>query len=145
MCKRFWLSLLLDSCYFVTKLSLALILRAIRCIRSRSMFPVFLSYAPYSQMADTREKLVPSHESKALQDKQFLQKKTFSELAEFLARLPPEMTLCAFLFKYDYAACLQTLMVFFPDFLWANKTDVHIFKETGWFCTFPKHQTQHDK
>ena len=32
--------------------------------------------------------------------------KTFSELAEFLAWLPPKMTLRAFLFKYDYVACL---------------------------------------
>ena len=30
-------------------------------------------------MADTRKKLVPSHESEALEDKQKLQMKTFSE------------------------------------------------------------------
>ena len=40
------------------------------------------SYTLYSQMADTREKLVPSHESEALEGKQKLQMKTFSELAE---------------------------------------------------------------
>ena len=99
MYKRFWLSRLLDSCYFVTKLSLALILRAL--------------YAAFDRGVRTNgghagKKLVPSHESEALQDKQFLQMKTFSELAEFLARLPPKMTLWAFLFKYDYVACLQT-------------------------------------
>ena len=33
-------------------------------------------------MADTLEKLVPSHESEALEDKQKLQMKTFRELAE---------------------------------------------------------------
>ena len=37
-----------------------------------------------------RKKLVPSHESEALQDKQKLQMKTFSELAERLARIPPK-------------------------------------------------------
>ena len=41
-------------------------------------------------MADTREKLVPSYESEALQDKQKLQMKTFGELAECLARIPPK-------------------------------------------------------
>ena len=39
-------------------------------------------------MADTREKLVPSHESEALEDKQKLQMKTFSDLAGCLARIP---------------------------------------------------------
>ena len=38
-------------------------------------------------------KLVPSHESEALEDKQKLQMKTFSELAECLARIPPKITL----------------------------------------------------
>ena len=33
-------------------------------------------------MADTREKLVPSHESEALEDKQKLQMKTFTEPLE---------------------------------------------------------------
>ena len=34
------------------------------------------------------KKLVPSHESEALEDKQKLQMKTFGELAECLARIP---------------------------------------------------------
>ena len=48
----------------------------------------WVGHTPYSQMADSREKLVPSHESEALEDKQKLQMKTFSELAECLARFP---------------------------------------------------------
>ena len=39
-------------------------------------------------MADTREK-TGAYESKALEDEQKLQMKTFSELAECLARIPP--------------------------------------------------------
>ena len=38
------------------------------------------------------KKLVPSHESEALEGKQKLQMKTFSELAECLARIPPKIT-----------------------------------------------------
>ena len=39
------------------------------------------------------KKLVPhGHESEALQGKQKLQMKTFSELAECLARIPPKLT-----------------------------------------------------
>ena len=38
-------------------------------------------------------KLVPSHESEALEDKQKLQMTTFSDLAECLARIPPKITL----------------------------------------------------
>ena len=34
-----------------------------------------------------------SHESEALEDKQKLQMKTFSELEECLARIPPKITL----------------------------------------------------
>ena len=37
-----------------------------------------------------RKNLVPSHESEALQDKQKLQMKTLSQLAECLARIPPK-------------------------------------------------------
>ena len=47
-----------------------------------------VGHTPYSQIADTREKLVPSHESEVLEGKQKLQMKTFSELAECLARIP---------------------------------------------------------
>ena len=39
------------------------------------------------------KKLVPSHESEALEDKQKFQMKTFSELAECLAWIPPKITL----------------------------------------------------
>ena len=51
------------------------------------------------------KKLVPSHESEALEDKQKLQMKTFSELAECLARIPPKITLYGRLFKYNYVGC----------------------------------------
>ena len=51
--------------------------------------------------------LVPSHESEALEDKQKLQMKTFSELVECLARIPPKITLYVSLFKYNYVGCLQ--------------------------------------
>ena len=67
-------------------------------------------YTLYSQMADTREKLVPSHESAALEDKQKLQMKTFRELAECLARIPPKLTLYGLRFKYSYVGCLLLLM-----------------------------------
>ena len=85
---------------------------------------------PYSQMADTRKKLVPSHESEALEDKQKLQMKTFSELAECLARIPPKITLYGLLFQYNYVGCLLLLM-FSSDLLFAIKRDAYIFKETG--------------
>ena len=83
-------------------------------------------------MADTQEKkLVPSHESEALEDKQKLQMKTFSELAECLARIPPKITLYGLLlFKYNYVGCLLLLM-FSIDLLFAIKRDAYIFKETG--------------
>ena len=48
----------------------------------------WVGHTPYSQMADMREKLVPSHESEALEDKQKLPMKTFSELAKCLTRFP---------------------------------------------------------
>ena len=76
------------------------------------------------------KKLVPSHESEALEDKQKLQMKTFSELAECLARIPPKITLYGLLFKYNYVGCLLPLM-FSSDFLFAIKRDAYIFKETG--------------
>ena len=48
------------------------------------------------------KKMVPSHESEALQDKQKLQMATFSELAEYLARLSPvKLTFCGLLFIYN--------------------------------------------
>ena len=51
-------------------------------------------------MADTREKTgAYSHESEALEGKQKLQMKTFSEFAECLARIPPKITLYGLLFK----------------------------------------------
>ena len=74
------------------------------------------------------KKLVPSHESEALEDKQKLQMKTFSELAECLARIPPKITLYGLLFKYNYVGCLLLLTI---DLLFAIKRDAYIFKETG--------------
>ena len=85
------------------------------------------------------KKLVPSHESEALEDKQKLQMKTFSELAECLARIPLKITLYGLLFKYNYVKCLLLLM-FSSDLLFAIKRDAYIFKETGWFCRFPSHR-----
>ena len=82
-------------------------------------------------MVGKREKLVPSHESEALEDKQKLHMKTFSELAECLARIPPKITLYGRLFKYNYVGCLQLLM-FITDLLFAIKRDAYIFKETVW-------------
>ena len=73
------------------------------------------------------KKLVPSHKSET------------SELAECLARLPPNVTFYGLLFKYNYLGCLQPLM-FITDFLFAIRMDAYIFKETGWFCRFLKHQ-----
>ena len=65
--------------------------------------------------------------------------KTFSELAECLARIPPKITLYGRLFKYNYVGCLLLLM-FSIDLLFAIKRNTYIFKEKGWFCRFPKHQ-----
>ena len=76
------------------------------------------------------KKLVPSHESEALEDKQKLQMKTFSELAECLARIPPKITLYGLLFKYNYVGCVM-LLIFSNDLLFAVKRDSYIFKETG--------------
>ena len=56
--------------------------------------------------------------------------KTFCELAECLARIPPKITLYGRLFKYNYVGCLQPLM-FSTDLLFAIKRDAYIFKETG--------------
>ena len=61
-------------------------------------------YGPIHRIRKWRtrgKKLVPSHESEALEDKQKLQMKTFSELAECLARIPPKITLYGLLFKYN--------------------------------------------
>ena len=76
------------------------------------------------------KKLVPSHESEALEDKQKLQMKTFSELAECLARIPPNITLYGRLFKYNDVERLLLLM-FSTDLLFAITRDAYIFKETG--------------
>ena len=65
--------------------------------------------------------------------------KTFSELAECLARIPLKITLYGLLFKYNYEGCLLLLM-FSSDLLFAIKRDAYIFKERGRFCRFPKHQ-----
>ena len=63
-----------------------------------------------------------SHESEALEGKQKLQIKTFSELAKCLARIPPKITLYGLLFKYNYVGCLLLLM-FSSDLLFAIKKD----------------------
>ena len=73
---------------------------------------------------------MPSHESEALEDKQKSQMKTFSELAECLALIPPQITLYGLLFKYNYVGCLLLLM-FTNDLLFAIKRDAYIIKETG--------------
>ena len=54
--------------------------------------------------------MVHSHESEALEGKQKLQMKTFSELAECLARIPPKITLHGRLFKYNDVGRLLLLM-----------------------------------
>ena len=51
-----------------------------------------------------------SHESEALEDKQKLQMKTFSELTECFNTDPPKITLYGLLFKYNYVGCLLLLM-----------------------------------
>ena len=71
------------------------------------------------------KKLVPSHESEALEDKQKLQMKTFSELAECSARIPPKITLYRLLFKYNYVGRLLLLM-FSTALLFAIKRDVYL-------------------
>ena len=76
------------------------------------------------------KKLVPSHESEALEGKQKLQMKTFSELAECLARIPTTITFYARLFKYNDVGRLLLLM-FSTDLLFAIKRDAYIFRETG--------------
>ena len=73
---------------------------------------------------------MPIHESEALEGKQKLRMKTFSELAECLARIPPKITLYGLLFKYNYEGRLLLLM-FSTDLLFAIKRDAYIFKETG--------------
>ena len=76
------------------------------------------------------KKLVPSRESEALEGKQKLQMKTFRELAECLARIPPKITLYGLLFKYNDVGRLLLLM-FSTDLLFAIKRDAYIFRETG--------------
>ena len=73
---------------------------------------------------------MPSHESEALEGKQKLRMKTFSELAECLARIPPKITLYGRLFKYTDVGRLLLLM-FSTNLLFAIKRDAYIFKETG--------------
>ena len=73
---------------------------------------------------------MPSHESEASEDKQKLQMKTFSELADCLVRIPPRITLYGRLFKYSYVGRLLLLM-FSTDLLFEIKRDAYIFKETG--------------
>ena len=48
--------------------------------------------------------------------------KTFSELAECLAWIPPKITLYGLRFKYNYVRCLM-LLTFSSDLLFAIKRD----------------------
>ena len=73
---------------------------------------------------------MPNHESGALRDKQKLQMKTFSELAECLARIPPKITLYGRLFKCNDVGRVLLLM-FSTGLLFAIKREAYIFKETG--------------
>ena len=61
---------------------------------------------------------MPSHESEVLEGKQKLQMKTFSELAECLARIPRKTTLYGRLFKCNDVGRLLLLM-FSTDLLFA--------------------------
>ena len=81
------------------------------------------------------KKLVPSHESEALEDKQKLQMKTFSELAEWLARIPPKTTFYGLLFKYNYVGCLLLLM-FSSYLLFAIKRYSYLFRKQDDFVGF---------
>ena len=81
------------------------------------------------------KKLVPSHESEALEDNKKLQMKTFSELAECLARIPPKITFYGLLFKYNYVGCLLLLM-FSSYLLFAIKRDAYIFRKQDDFVGF---------
>ena len=54
-------------------------------------FPQFIFIHRIHKWRTRGKKLVPSHESEALEGKQKLQTKTFSELAECLARIPPNI------------------------------------------------------
>ena len=78
---------------------------------------------------------MPSHESEALEDKQKLQMKTFRELAECLARIPPKITFYGLLFKYNYVGCLLLLM-FSSYLLFAIKRDAYIFRKQDDFVGF---------
>ena len=51
------------------------------------------SYTVFTNRGHAGKKLVPSHESEALEDKQKLQMKTFSELAQCLERISLKITL----------------------------------------------------
>ena len=82
---------------------------------------------------------MPSHENEALEGKQKLQMKTFSELAECLARIPPKISSYGRLFECNDVRRLLLLM-FSTDLLFAIKRDAYIFKETGRFCRLPKPQ-----
>ena len=76
------------------------------CVRmiGQVLFPSYIFFRLIHRIHKWRtrgKKLVPSHESEALEDKQKLQMKTFSKLAECLARIPPKITLYGRLFKYN--------------------------------------------
>ena len=71
------------------------------CVLSRAIAHLALHIHRIHKWRTRGKKLMPSHESEALEGKQKLQIKTFSELAECLARIPPKITLYGRLFKYN--------------------------------------------
>ena len=83
-------------------------------------------YTVFTNGGHAGKKLVPSHESEALEDKQKLQMETFSELAECLARIPPKITLYGRRFKYNYVGSLL-LFMFSTNLLFAIKRDAYIY------------------
>ena len=116
-------------------------LKPVNCLRQRPVSLLYdqnsffsqlnrVAYTVFTNGKHAGKKLLPSHESEALEDKQKSQMKTFSELAESLARIPPKIALYGLLFKYNYVGCLLLLM-FSSDLLFAIKRDAFIFKETG--------------
>ena len=73
--------------------------------KERHISDSLLLYTVFTNGGHAGKNWWPSHESEALEGKQKLQMKTFSELAECLARIPPKITLYGRLFKYNYVGC----------------------------------------
>ena len=92
-----------DSCDFSSGRKMQRLLVSLRVESGAIILPIHRIH----KWRTRGKKMVPSHESEGLEDKQKLQMKTFSELAECLARIPPKITLYGRLFKYNYVRCLQ--------------------------------------